>query len=65
MFKDGRNYRITLVQELGNVEAKPTCRILAFEAPLLHVSAPLGEMIINTSSPSFVMAELLEEGEKE
>ncbi|GAM02983.1 hypothetical protein [Sphingomonas parapaucimobilis] len=55
MFEIGRDYRITT--GFGDHEGSSVSTVVAFEAPLLKVTAHGKETILNTASPSFVSAE--------
>ena len=58
MFEIGKWYSVWLVED-GD-ESQGTYRIIDFQAPLLRIHNPnFGpEMIVNTSSPMFVRAQL-------
>lgn len=56
MFEVGRTYRITT--GIGDNEGYCSYVVVAYEAPLLKVEGAGITTIFNTSSPSFVSAEL-------
>ncbi|MBD8620113.1 hypothetical protein IFT67_14380 [Sphingomonas sp. CFBP 13728] len=55
MFDVGRRYKITT--GVGENEGYSTFEVVAFEFPLLKVTARGQETVFNTSSPSFVQAQ--------
>ena len=63
MFEIGREYEF--ITGTGDTESRWSAEVLDIALPLIKVSGPGGEMVLNTGSASFFAARLLRERTEE